>query len=143
VNDLIEVSRPYAFDAGTGTYGIRETVAGIRTRLGRPVTQTRVYSKTGVEKTSPEGAMIGLLKRAVADDRPVTPVGRGTGISTTTATACERRGLGRTVCGGARKYQIVGFQINDKGRAALTAPAGKLSAGDVTREILASLKNGS
>ncbi len=142
MRQLIEVSRPLEFDAGTGTYGIRETITGIRTRLGRPTTQTRVYSKTGVESTGPEGAMIGLLQRALADDRPVTPVGKGTGISTATARACERRGLGTCVCNGGRRYEITGFQLNAKGRAALTTPAGKLSAGDVTRQILANLKKG-
>lgn len=141
MRQLIEVSRPLEFDSGTGTYGIRETVAGIRTRFGRPVAQTRVYSKTGVEHTGPEAAMIGLLRRAVGDERPSTPVGPGTGISTATARACEKRGLGRTVCAGDRKYQITAFMINDKGRAALTTP-GKPSAGDVTRQILANLKKG-
>ncbi len=135
MRQLVEVSRPLEFDSGTGTYGIRETVAGIRTRLGRPVTQTRVYSKTGVEHTGPEKAMLGLLYRAILDKRPVTPVGKGTGISTATARACERRGLGRTVCAGSRKYEITGFQINDKTRADYTDPDGNPS-------ILADLKKG-
>lgn len=111
MTDLIEISKPIAYDPQDGTYRTAETLIGLRVRHGRTTRQTRTYSRTGVEHKAPSGTMAALTEAAAEHPNRTVDVGPGTGFSVKTALAAEKRGLGKVLHEGARKYQVTGFRL--------------------------------
>lgn len=139
--DLVSTSRPFGIDAnGAAGYDGPGSLAQARAMSAKPMRQTphrTDYSRTRVSGKAPSKAMLGLLRIAVDGGRGEVFLGNNP-VSVTTMRSTTTRGLGTLIYSTTHRNTVLGFRINDAGRAALAAAdAPKLTA---AQQVVADLR---
>lgn len=119
---MIEITAPFTAEPdGTVGYVRERSLAGLRVAHAKPLAQTSVKSRTGVEHKPPTSTQLALLETAASDFLAGGPLDISARSEANAARALEKRGLGETVRHPRIRARVVGFRINARGRAALTA----------------------